>query len=713
VAPVAPLAAGHWPRRLGGLPGPFSAPAGSGEQAVGPVEAELYIDGQWQVWTPFIMTRDGSQKIGITRGQQNQDATPTPGRCTFQLNNRAGQFTPKNPLSPLYGKIGRNTKIRISVPDGNTKNYRFCGEIPDWPQSWDTTGNDVWVDVAAAGPLRRLNQAGQPLASPMRVYLGTGITTNTVVAYWPCEDASGATSIGSAISGVPAMSISGTPTLATNSEFVCSGALPVMGTASFTGTVPGYTPPMDAANNLWTGLRFLVRIPAGGTTTGQVLAAFTWTGSIPRWEVYYSTASSGQIGLRGRDATGAVVLDTGVGGPAMNGTLAHVQVALDQTGGILFGYSLQILTVGTTSPTTLSGTSFGPTVGVVQSITIAPGNGLPDTVIGQVSLQVATAAPSDTAAVALAVAGYAGETAAARILRLCGVINMPFELIGTASDTVAMGVQGTSTVLDLIGQAVAADGGRLYEQAAAFGLGYRTRVSLENQAVALSLSYSAFNLAEVPTPVSDDQYTRNDWTVTRSGGSSARATLSTGPLSVQDVGQYPDTATVYVQSDSQLADQAGWRLHLGTTDDARYPRISINLAHPSIVSSATIRSSALNLRLGDRVAITGMPPGQSPDAVSQLVLGSTETIDQFQHRIAYNGQPESPYRVAVTDDIVYGRVDTDGSQLAVDVGPTDTTLNVAVTSGPLWTTSAPEFPFTIRVGGEVMTVTNVTGSSSP
>ena len=60
-----------------------------------------------------------------------------------------------------------------------------------------------------------------------------------------------------------------------------------------------------------------------------------------------------------------------------------------------------------------------------------------------------------------------------------------------------------------------------------------------------------------------------------------------------------------------------------------------------------------------------------------------------------------------------GRVDTDGSQLAVDVGPTDTTLSVAVTSGPLWTTSAPEFPFTIRVGGEVMTVTNVTGSSSP
>lgn len=716
-SPIAPLVAG-WGRRWTGHPGPLGpVSAGSGEQAAGPVEAELFVDGQWQIHTPFIMTRDGSQNINISRGQQNQDTVPTPGRCAFQLNNRDGRFTPKNPNSPLYGKIGRNTRIRISVPNGNDKAYRFCGEIPDWPQSWDTTGNDVWVDVAAAGPLRRLNQGSTPLASPMRASLARGLTTNTVVAYWACEDATGSTSIGSAVSGVPAMSINGTPTLATNSEFACSGALPAMGTAAFTGSVPSYVPPSDLIFNYWTGLRFLVKLPAGGATNGQVLAAFTWTGSVPRWEVYYSTASGGQIGLRGRDSTGAVTLDTGVGGPAMNGTLAHVQVGLDQVGGIQFDYNLQIITVGNSTPTVLSGTSFGPTNGVVSSITIAPGKGLPDTVMGQVSLQVAPAAPSDSAALALTVSAYAGETAAARIQRLCGIIGMAFELIGNAADSVLMGVQTTSTIVDLITQAVTADGGRLYEQVAAFGLGYRTRVSLENQSAALALSYSAFNLAEVPTPLTDDQYTRNDITVSRSGGSSARATLATGPLSILDppngVGQYADTATVNVQSDSQLADQAGWRLHLGTTDDARYPKISINLAHPSIQASTTIRPSVLGLRFGDRITISGMPAGQAPDAVSQLALGSTEVIDNFQHRISYNGQPESPYRVAVTDDPVFGRVDTDGSQLAADIAPTDTTMLVAVTAGPLWTTSAPEFPFPARLGGEVVTVTNITGSTSP
>lgn len=716
-SPIAPLVAG-WGRRWTGHPGPLGpVSAGSGEQAAGPVEAELFIDGQWQIHTPYIMTRDGSQNINISRGQQNQDTVPTPGRCAFQLNNRDGRFTPKNPNSPLYGKIGRNTRIRISVPNGNDKAYRFCGEIPDWPQSWDTTGNDVWVDVAAAGPLRRLNQGSTPLASPMRASLARGLTTNTVVAYWACEDATGSTSIGSAVSGVPAMSINGTPTLATNSEFACSGALPTMGTASFTGAVPSYVPPSDVVFNYWTGLRFLVKLPAGGATNGQILAAFTWTGSVPRWEVYYSTASGGQIGLRGRDSTGAVTLDTGVGGPAMNGTLAHVQVGLDQVGGIQFDYNLQIITVGNSTPTILSGISFGPTNGVVSSITIAPGKGLPDTVMGQVSLQVAPAAPSDSAALALTVSAYAGETAAARIQRLCGIVNMAFELVGNASDTVLMGVQTTSTVVDLITQAVAADGGRLYEQVAAFGLGYRTRVSLENQASGLALSYSSFNLSEVPTPLSDDQYTRNDITTSRTGGSSARATLTTGPLSILDppngVGQYADTATVNVQTDAQLVDQAGWRLHLGTTDEARYPKISINLAHPSIQASTTIRPSVLGLRFGDRITISGMPAGQAPDTVSQLLLGTTETIDNFQHRLSFNCQPESPYRVAVTDDPVFGRVDTDGSQLAADIGPADTTMLVAVTAGPLWTTSAPEFPFNVRLGGEVVTVTNITGSTSP
>jgi hypothetical protein len=62
------------------------------------------------------------------------------------------------------------------------------------------------------------------------------------------------------------------------------------------------------------------------------------------------------------------------------------------------------------------------------------------------------------------------------------------------------------------------------------------------------------------------------------------------------------------------------------------------------------------------------------------------------------------------------RVDTDGSQLAAGVSATATTLSVTVTAGRLWITSSAfpaEFPFDVRVGGEGVRVTAITGASSP
>lgn len=715
---IAPLIAA-WQRRLGGQAGPFGVSAGSGESSAGVVQVELLIDGIWQDITSYVMTRDGSQQISITRGQPNEGSDTEPSTCQMQLNNRDGRFSPRNPLSPLYGKIGRNQAIRVSVPSGNDKSYRFWGEVSEWPQDWDTTGSDVWVDLHAAGILRRLGQGSKPLGSAMYVALAGSVPTNTVVAYWPFEDASGSTTIGSAVSGVSAMSINGTPNLAANNDFVCSNSLPTMGTAKFAGAVPTYTPPgpggMTSLNPFNTLIRFLLEIPAAGITTGTVIASFTWTGTIPTWEIYYSTAAGGQLGLRGLDITGAVVQDTGVGGPALNGTKVHVTAALYENGGIQLVFGLSILPVGSSSPSGPSSSAFGPAAGLVRSVTVAPSGNLGDTVLGHVSVQLTLNVPTDGTELASAIAAYAGETAAARLSRLCSIAGITFELVGTASDTAAMGTQGNSTFIDLIKQAVDADAGQLFERLAGSGLGYRTRVSMENQTAALGLSYAGNQLSEVPRPVDDDRYTRNDVIASRSGGSSARWTLEEGPLSVLapplGVGQYDDSITLNVQSDDDLLDQAGWHLHLGTVDEARYPTISINLAHPSI--DEVTRVAALAVRQGDRLTVSNLPDFLPPDDISQVALGFSETIDNFQHRISFNCAPESPYRIGLLDSATLGRIDTGGSTLVQAATPTDTTLLVATSSGPVWTTSAGDFPFNARVSGEVVTVTNITGATSP
>jgi hypothetical protein len=205
-----------WQRRMGGVAGPLSA---SGESSNGnPVQVELFLNGSWTDITSYVMTRDGNEKVVITRGRSSEGASTDPASCQFQLNNRDGRFSPRNPVGPYYGVIGRNTPLRVSVPDGlGGKSYRFWGEVTSWPQRWDITGNDVWVELEAAGLLRRLQQGETPTTSVLYRAINDPAQPN-LLAYWPMEDAADSTSIASALTNGSAMRINGNPTLRTTAS---------------------------------------------------------------------------------------------------------------------------------------------------------------------------------------------------------------------------------------------------------------------------------------------------------------------------------------------------------------------------------------------------------------------------------------------------------------------------------------------------------------
>ena len=184
-----------WQRRMGGIAGPLSA---SGEASNGnPVQAELFLDGVWVDITSYIMVRDNSGNIAITKGQPNESTLPDKSTCTFLLNNRDGRFSPRNPSGAYYGLIGRNTQFRVSVPLNTGKSYRFWGEISEWPQKWDTTGTDIWVEAQASGPFRRLSQGRAPTHSVLYEAI-SGDEVGTFLEYWPCEDVADSTSVVSA-----------------------------------------------------------------------------------------------------------------------------------------------------------------------------------------------------------------------------------------------------------------------------------------------------------------------------------------------------------------------------------------------------------------------------------------------------------------------------------------------------------------------------------
>ena len=661
---------------------------------------ELLVDGSWVNVTSRVMVRDNNGQISITRGQSSEGRSPDPGTCNFQLNNRDGLFSPSNPTSPYYGKIGRNTQLRVSVDNGENKNYRFWGEVTAWPEDWDGTDTDVWVDVEAAGILRRLNQGTTPLHSTM--YRGlTSAATTAPVAYWPCEDLSQATSVASAIGGTP-MSLVGSPSLGADTGFACSAPLPTMNNGSLVGTIPTYTVTGQSQ------VRFLLYLPTA-PPDGTQLVKVRATGSVPYWVVAYGTG--GGLAIKGIDTDGLTVLcNSGAVGFGVDGQRIRVSMELTQNGANV-NYTINTTSVTTGSVLTFGGTFSSQTVGQFTAITVCPGQTLADGVLGHISVQSDVTSAFDLAG---QVTAFIGETVNSRIARLCSEEGVNYTSVGTqSSDT--MGPQLPAKFLDLIQECVDVDQGVLFERETAFGLAYKARASLYNQSARLTLSYPGHQLAAIPRPVPDDQNVRNDITVSRPSGSSAHASLDVGALSTlpppNGVGVYQDTPTLNVEFDNDLQQHAAWRVHLGTVDEPRYPAISINMAHPAV---APLRDDALRVLFGARVAVTS-PPSRLGGDISQLVIGIPETLTHFEHRLTFVCQPESPYRVATLDDTTYGLPDTGGSTLADDMTPTSTTVRVATTSpaSPLWTVDPAQFPFDVTVTGEQMTVTNITGASSP
>jgi hypothetical protein len=77
-----------------------------------PIRQELLIDG---VWTDITSRDRDDQSIQITRGFSGEQASVSAGSCEFKLDNRDGHLSNRNPNSPYFGLVGRNTQTRVSV----------------------------------------------------------------------------------------------------------------------------------------------------------------------------------------------------------------------------------------------------------------------------------------------------------------------------------------------------------------------------------------------------------------------------------------------------------------------------------------------------------------------------------------------------------------------------------------------------------------------
>jgi hypothetical protein len=251
-------------------------------------------------------------------------------------------------------------------------------------------------------------------------------------------------------------------------------------------------------------------------------------------------------------------------------------------------------------------------------------------------------------------------------------------------------------------------------------LQYRTNASRYNQ-IPIQLDYGAGHISAPFDPEPDDRGIANDREVKRRNGSSARRELASGPLSVQDppdgIGRYDDSITVDVYSDDQLDNIASWRLHVGTFDAERYPRVRVDLS-ANFGQNALLIPQIAAADSGTLITIDNLPAWLPPGPAALLVEGYREVIGFYDWDFIFNCSPAGPYnQIGVYGpDAVVSRYDSDASTLAAGYSSSATSFSVATAGGhALWVTgsSAPTFPFDIAVEGIRIRVTAISGASSP
>ncbi|MGC5343641.1 hypothetical protein [Streptomyces sp. DT171] len=586
----------------------------------------------------------------------------------------------------------------------------FTGEIAEWPQRWTPGDHSAWVPLTAAGILRRLGQGRRPLQSTLRRRIPSD---PALIAYWPMEEEQGATQAYSPLDGVAPLRTTGLD-YGADTTMPGAGALPtVRAPASLTATVP----PMPGTG--W-HLECVYRLDALPAVAAELIRV-RLAGAVMATVAVTVSASAARIELRDVDdvVIGGYTATTPATLSDFAGRWNRFQLFTATAGGTTYvsmcwrDVATRSWWVWTTSATTAPGR---PT-----QVTGAWGSGLGGLSLGHLGVFSATgiAFPATAPAITIyegADDGFAGETAIARVRRLAG--EEPILQATTRPDEASerMGPQGQETALTLLSQCVEADGGILYERMDRLGLTYRARRTLYNQTPALVLDYAGGDVASPLEPDDDDADLVNDVTVTREGGSSGRSVVEDGPTSVLPpeeggVGQYEEAVTLSLYEDGQAQPIAAWRAHVGAWDEARYPTVRVLLhRRPELIPAA------LRLRPGDLIRIEHPPIYTGPGPLDLIVRQVQHVPRPRAWEMTLMCVPASPYRIGVVGDQVRGRVDTSGSQLALPVTEADTTLSVAVTAGRPWITSAAapaEFPFDAQMGGEVVTVTAITGTSSP
>lgn len=657
---------------------------------------ELFYDGVWNDLTADEQVF--ATPITITQGLADESTALRPASVTAQLDNRTDLFRPTNPISPLYGRVGRNTPLRVKIDDAVRANVELSSLTTDQTQDFRQipARGRAWADVQAGGILQRINQWSKPIRSPMYRYLSRLTTT---VGYWPLEDGPGAKTLYSPTPGASTDILRGCEF---QSQSRPAGSGPVLVLPNNANTLAGVRfAPATGSDTDGYQLVYAVNFGSVGES-GDIITFLTWETDDGK-SFSLTWVDGTDLLILGNEADGTVLINTTLPGFATDTDWNRWNLLL--IAGFYSGGTTDVtvgwLTEGDDFITSGGGGSYSGVPSTLSRAFLYAGAALGDIDVGHlIGLEGFTEDLSTTTMINV-FNGHRGDLAAARFARLCEEEGIPYYVRSEWASSYPMGPQSVDTLAALFKEIVATDDGLIFDVRDERRLLYVGRADRYRRPVALTLTPEDF--PALPKETFDDKGLWNIATASQRDGGEYEARDDTGPLGTQDppdgAGEKRQQFDVSVADESTgLVQTANWWLKRGTVDLPRFPKLTLNLATlPELVSTID------GLQVGDVIEIVGF----RENTIRVHIIGWTEVIrpvdgGKVQRMITFNCAPDQQFVVGEIDAADF-RPDLGSCTLDGVHSPSATSLALQMTEDESWSTTG--VPYDLYVAGERVTVT--------
>lgn len=658
-----------------------------------------YTGQQWRV--------AAHMEAGTIRFKAWPAATDEP--LDWQISTiRQAPFGPGWPgIRSGVGASNTNTPVTFRYDNLELRLNRMHGEVSQWKPDRDLAGVDKTVSVEVSGLSRRLSTFKKPLRSSLYRY-ATTTSDLTPAEYWPMDERPDATILGA--SHVGSAPVDGTSAIKWGAETGLAGigrAPSVADAGHMTVNVTN-----SALATSWS-VFFVYRQSDGSDGSDAFVSLWTddTVGSFDLVSIDLQRTGTYEIVFWGSPTT----LFSGTIPQSLREGWHTISLTAERDGASATDFYLSIdgatpVGVGASPATYAPLYRMDPTAGLDGSGAWALGQFLvfPEPIYSNnIAQNLHNAA-----------FGHLSEGAVTRALRLGAEQGIPVEYRGDPTLPALVGAQREKTFLELFDECAAVDRGSRYEPKGANAIALRTVDSTMRQNPVVELDYAAGQVAEPFHPITDDQGVVNDVTAKRPNGGEYRHERTVGPKNTADpgtlagaVGRSDGDIDTNTATDAGLPGQAEWRVSLGTVDAPRGP-VHVDLTAPDI--SAAQAALVMDVNVDDLIVVNNAAGAGLHLPYRVLARGYTETINTaFVHRIGFNCTPARPYDVFILGtSLLAGGTDKGApSQITVAVDDNDVTLTVASTVNAVWKTGAQTTQ--ALLGGEQVTITNVTGATSP